>query len=95
MDQQRVTVNSVHYLAMLEDYFFSLVQNQNQLAEFWFQQDGATCHTAAEIFALLQERLLVMLFSRRGPVNFPVRSCDLTPCDFFLSVRPREMESLC
>lgn len=34
--------------------------------------------------ALLQERFDDNGISRNDPANFPARSCDLTPCDFFL-----------
>ncbi|GFW60018.1 uncharacterized protein TNCV_4864731 [Trichonephila clavipes] len=54
------------------------------LWELWFQQDGATCHTARATIDLLKDTLGDRLFSRFGPVNWPPRSCDLTPLDYFL-----------
>ncbi|GFX58062.1 transposable element Tc3 transposase [Trichonephila clavipes] len=53
-------------------------------AELWFQQDGATCHTARATIDLLKDTLGDRLISRFGPVNWPSRSCDLTPLDYFL-----------
>ena len=50
----------------------------------WFQQDGATCHTATETIDLLKQKFGESIFSRNGPVNWPPRSCDLTPLDYFL-----------
>ncbi|GFS61719.1 transposable element Tc3 transposase [Trichonephila clavipes] len=52
--------------------------------ELWFQQDGATCHTARATIDLLKDTLGDRLISRLGPVNWPPRSCDLTPIDYFL-----------
>ncbi|GFT56427.1 putative transposable element [Trichonephila clavipes] len=52
--------------------------------ELWFQQDGATCHTARATIDLLKDRFGDRLISRFGPVNWPPRSCDLTPLDYFL-----------
>ncbi|GFY34003.1 transposable element Tc3 transposase [Trichonephila clavipes] len=52
--------------------------------ELWFQQDGATCHTALGTIDLLKDTFGDRLISRFGPVNCPPRSCDLTPLDFFL-----------
>ncbi|GFU52436.1 transposable element Tc3 transposase [Trichonephila clavipes] len=52
--------------------------------ELWFQQDGATCHTARATIDLLKDTFGDRLFSRFGPVNWPPRSCDLTPLDYFL-----------
>ena len=52
--------------------------------ELWFQQDGATCHTANETIVLLKETFGERIISRRGPVAWPSRPCDLTPLDYFL-----------
>ncbi|GFW94717.1 uncharacterized protein TNCV_4247571 [Trichonephila clavipes] len=52
--------------------------------ELWFQQDGATCHTARATIDLLKDTFGDRLISRFGPVNWPPRSCDLTPLDHFL-----------
>ncbi|GFV32972.1 DUF4817 domain-containing protein [Trichonephila clavipes] len=49
-----------------------------------FQQDGATCHTARATIDLLKDTLGDRLISRFGPANWPPRSCDLTPLDYFL-----------
>ena len=50
----------------------------------WFQQDGATCHTSCATIDLLRETFVGRLISRDGDVNWPPRSCDLTPLDYFL-----------
>ncbi|GFY07082.1 histone-lysine N-methyltransferase SETMAR [Trichonephila clavipes] len=55
-----------------------------KLTELWFQQDGATCHTARSTIDLLKDTFGDRLISRFGPVNWPPRSCDLTPLDYFL-----------
>ncbi|GFU13436.1 DUF4817 domain-containing protein [Trichonephila clavipes] len=54
------------------------------LAELWFQQDGSTCLTARATIDLLKDTFDDRLISRFGPVNWPPRSCDLTPLDYFL-----------
>jgi len=53
-------------------------------ANMWFQQDGATCHAARETIQLLHETFPGRVISRFGYQNWPPRSCDLTPLDFFL-----------
>ncbi|GFX33616.1 transposable element Tc3 transposase [Trichonephila clavipes] len=63
-------------------YFFKNDEGHNEL---WFQQDGATCHTARATINLLKDTFGDRLISRFGPVNWPPRSCDLTPLDYFLS----------
>ncbi|GFV77459.1 DUF4817 domain-containing protein [Trichonephila clavipes] len=52
--------------------------------ELWFQQDGATCHTARATIDLLKNTFGDRLISRFGPANWPPRSCDLTPLEYFL-----------
>ncbi|GFS80520.1 putative DD41D transposase [Trichonephila clavipes] len=54
------------------------------LKELWFQQGGATCHTARATIDLLKDTFGDRLISRFGPVNWPPRSCDLTTLDYFL-----------
>ncbi|GFW18810.1 putative transposable element [Trichonephila clavipes] len=52
--------------------------------ELRFQQDGATCHTARATIDLLKDTFGDRLIPRFGPVNWPPRSSDLTPLDYFL-----------
>ncbi|CAK9816123.1 hypothetical protein ANTPLA_LOCUS8891 [Anthophora plagiata] len=54
------------------------------LNDMWFQQDGATCHTAHATMDLLYSKFNGMIISHFGDINWPPRSCDLTPLDFFL-----------
>ena len=49
------------------------------LHDMWFQLDGATCHAARLTMDLLRGELGKHFISRSGPVNWPNRSCDLTP----------------
>ncbi|GFU34382.1 DUF4817 domain-containing protein [Trichonephila clavipes] len=58
--------------------------NNHDVQELWFQQDGATCPTARATIDLLKDTFGDRLISRFGPVNWPPRSCDLTPLDYFL-----------
>ncbi|GFU85874.1 transposable element Tc3 transposase [Trichonephila clavipes] len=58
--------------------------NNHDVQELWFQQDGSTCHTARATIDLLKDTFGDRLISRFGPVNWPPRSCDLTPLDYFL-----------
>ncbi|GFS65216.1 DUF4817 domain-containing protein [Trichonephila clavipes] len=63
---------------------FAVPLRHNYRKELWFQQDGATCHTARATIDLLKDTFGDRLISRFGPVNWPPRSCDLTPLDYFL-----------
>ncbi|GFW60544.1 DUF4817 domain-containing protein [Trichonephila clavipes] len=78
-----VTVNGDRYRAMISNFFIPELNNHD-VQELWFQQDGATCHTARATIDLLKDTFGDRLISRFGPVNWPPRSCDLTPLDYFL-----------
>ncbi|GFS48818.1 hypothetical protein TNCV_4240741 [Trichonephila clavipes] len=78
-----VTVNGDRYRAMITNFFIPELNNHD-VQELWFQQDGATCHTARATIDLLKDTFGDRLISCFGPVNWPPRSCDLTPLDYFL-----------
>ncbi|GFT87844.1 putative transposable element [Trichonephila clavipes] len=78
-----VTVNGDRYRAMITNFLIPELNNHH-VQELWFQQDGATCHTARATIDLLKDTFGDRLISRFGPVNWPPRSCDLTPLDSFL-----------
>ncbi|GFV04346.1 integrase catalytic domain-containing protein [Trichonephila clavipes] len=79
----KVTVNCDWYKAIITNFFIPELNNHD-VQELWFQQDGATCHTAHATTDLLKDTFGDRLISRFGPVNWPPRSCDLTPLDYFL-----------
>ncbi|GFW49720.1 putative LOC100569746 [Trichonephila clavipes] len=82
-DRHNVTVNGDRYRAMITNFFIPELNNHD-VQELWFQQDGATCHTARATIDLLKDTFGDRLISRFGPVNWPPRSWDLTPLDYFL-----------
>ncbi|GFT63535.1 uncharacterized protein TNCV_870081 [Trichonephila clavipes] len=88
-----VTVNGDRYRAMITNFFIPQLNNHD-VQELWFQQDGATCHTARATIDFLKDTFGDRLISRFGPVNWPPRSCDLTPLDFF-SVGLSKVIGLC
>ncbi|GFV77620.1 transposable element Tc3 transposase [Trichonephila clavipes] len=63
---------------------FRLPKSSYNRRVLWFQQDGATCHTARATIDLFKDTFGDRLISRFGPVIWPPRSCDLTPLDYFL-----------
>lgn len=78
-----VTVNGERYRAMITEFVWPELDGMD-LDDMWFQQDGATSHTANVTLELLQEKFPGRVISKKGDVNWPPRSCDLTPLDFFL-----------
>ncbi|GFT13004.1 uncharacterized protein TNCV_431271 [Trichonephila clavipes] len=75
--------------------FFIPELNNHDVQELWFQQDGATCHTARATIDLLKYTFGDRLISRFGPVNWPPRSCELTPLDYLFSVGLCKVIGLC
>lgn len=82
-DGLAVTVNGNRYREMLTEFLFPEIDNIDG-DDIMFQQDGATCHTANVTMDLLRQQFGESLISRNGPHNWPPRSCDLTPLDYFL-----------
>ncbi|CAI6370846.1 unnamed protein product [Macrosiphum euphorbiae] len=78
-----ITVNGERYRSMINNFFWPKLYDMDT-EDMWFQQDGATCHTARATMDILRERFEGMVISRNGDINWPPRSCDLTPLDFFL-----------
>ncbi|GFT65002.1 uncharacterized protein TNCV_3615041 [Trichonephila clavipes] len=74
--------NGDRYRAMITNFFIPELNNHD-VQELWFQQNGATCHTARATIDLLKDTFGDRLISRSGPVNWPPRSCELTPLDYF------------
>ncbi|GFV95304.1 hypothetical protein TNCV_4586791 [Trichonephila clavipes] len=74
--------NGDRYRAMITNFFIP-EWNNHDVQELWFQQDGATCHTARATIDLLKDTFGDRLISRFGPVNWPPRSCDLTTQTIF------------
>ncbi|GBN15679.1 hypothetical protein AVEN_170955-1 [Araneus ventricosus] len=79
------TVNGVGYEYLLRNHVIPALQQCARVSSIIFMQDGAPPHIANPV-----KRLLSMHFgnyriiSRHFPTNWPPRSPDLNPCDFWL-----------
>lgn len=78
-----VTVNGERYRAMINDFLLPEL-NERGLVNMWFQQDGATAHTARATMDIVKEAFPGRVISRFGDLAWPARSPDLTIPDFFL-----------
>jgi hypothetical protein len=80
-----VTVTSERYVEMLCNFLRPQLQSlQVNMEEMWFQQDGATAHTARASMTVVRQMFLQHVVSCFGNVPWPPRSPDLSACDFFL-----------
>ena len=59
---------------------FSKIEEED-IGNIWFQQDGATCHTAEDILDVLRSVFEDRIINCRAGVVQPPRSCDL---DYYL-----------
>ncbi|GFT58367.1 hypothetical protein TNCV_2118711 [Trichonephila clavipes] len=62
--------NGDRYRVMITNFFIPELNNHDA-QELWFQQDGATCHTARATINLVKDTFGDRLISRFGPVNWP------------------------
>jgi hypothetical protein len=76
-------INGERYRAEILTPFLNELHD-DELIYGYFQQDGATAHTTGATINFLSNFYADRLISRNTLNNWPPRSCDLTPCDFFL-----------
>jgi hypothetical protein len=80
-----VTVNAERYVDMIQNFLVTRLQQLGiEMDSVWFQQDGATAHTANLSMNALRDLFPGHLISRFGDVAWPARSPDLNACDFWL-----------
>lgn len=79
-------LNAVKYEAMLRDQIVPAIREiaGDDFENVWFQQDGAAPHYARDVRAYLDEVFTDHWIGRRGAIEWPARSPDLTPLDYFL-----------
>lgn len=73
-------VTAATYLHVLE----TVVWPHARYKRLTFQHDGAPAHYAASVRTWLDRKFPQRWIGRRGPMEWPPRSPDLTVCDFFL-----------
>ena len=69
---------------MLQEEIFPSLLSANGNLPVYFQQDGAPPHYGIQVRQYLNQLLPDAWIGRRGPVEWPPRSPDLTPLDFYL-----------
>ena len=84
-------VDSAAYLHMLNEELFPqlLIAFGNQFvngsfSRLWWAQDGAPAHTSVDVSTWMTEFFRDRIIALHHPDEWPPRSPDLAPCDFFL-----------
>ena len=76
------TVTGESYLKMLNDFAFPRIAPLMENGTMWFQQDGAPPHFARQVRQKLDSEFSRRWIGRRGAVDWPARSPDLSPLDY-------------
>ena len=76
-------MNGLRYRTIINEFLWSYLEDMD-VDVVYLQQDGATCHAGGETIGILRKQFPGRVISRNGDYNWPSRSCDLTPLDFFL-----------
>jgi hypothetical protein len=75
------SVNQNNYLSMLKDFFWPKQLRTADYKKYFFQQDGATPHTANRVQTWLTTKFGEKFVNKK---MWPPRSPDLNPCDYYL-----------
>ena len=78
------TVTAHSYLEKLRREIVPSITRKMDSTEIFYMQDGAPPHYAQSVRQFLDEIFPDRWIGRRGPIEWPARSPDLTPTDFFL-----------
>ena len=79
-------VNQDNYFHMLKDRvaipIIKVSMNCKLMKKFYFQQNLAPPHYATKVHNFFNESLSSKYIGRKGAIDWPYRSPDLTPIDF-------------
>ena len=68
---------------MINEFLWPELEDMD-VDDVYLQQDDATCHTSGKTIGLLRGKFSGQVISRNVDYNWPPKSCDLKPLDFFL-----------
>jgi len=77
-------INGDNYYDMLINEVLPAIDAAGGNLPVWYMQDGAPAHFKRNVRDLLDDAFPGMWIGRQGPIEWPPRSPDLTPLDFFL-----------
>lgn len=86
-------LNGEGYLRILREVVENYLDDMplNRLINRWYQMDGAPAHSTRAVDTKLTELFEDRWWGNRGPSLWPARSPDLTPLDFYLWGRIKEL----
>ena len=96
-------ITADNYLKMLQNDIVPAIASEMDLEEIVYMHDGAPAHYAQSVRHFLDKTFPDRWIGRRGWIDWPPRSPDLTPTDFFLwalikervyATKPRDLQAL-
>ena len=93
----------VYIRDVLQGFMWPILLTMPRRARYWFQQDGARCHTSNLSLEWIREKFGTQVISGNTEIAWPARSPDEAPCDYFLwgicdqeirRVKPRDLGEL-
>lgn len=84
-DDARTTLSSTKYIHMLDTKVIPELKRRlgRDFDSCWWQQDGASCHTAGPTLQYLQSIFGNRIISNKAAVEWPPYSPDLNPLDYW------------
>ena len=80
LDISDKTMTGDRYCEVLNEYVVPYFRRNPSMH---YQQDGASPHHSRAARQILDDKLNGRWIGRRGPIEWPARSPDLTPCDYW------------
>ena len=77
------SMDSEVYRIMLEDHIWPSVKGSATRKKYFFQQDGATCHTTTGNLNILKSKFNNRIISNKTDISWPPKSPDMNPLDYF------------
>jgi len=86
-------LNATAYLEFLQNALEDSLENLplNFFVNMVFQQDGCPVHSSREVTNYLNGKFGTKWIGRNGPIKWPPRSPDLTPLDFYVWGRTKNL----
>jgi hypothetical protein len=81
-----MNVTGTRYLHIFKNFLGPELACHPVTEENFFQQDGATRHTARDSMAVVRKFYPNHFISRYGDITWPARSPDLSACDFLWGI---------
>ena len=81
--EEKKGVNGEAYLSLLKDKVWPAVRSVANRKNLYFQQDGATPHTTNQVMEFLHNKFHGRVISRKADFEWPPKSPDLNPLDYW------------